>query len=652
MTTPRSLAAALGVLALVPSNEALSAVRRFALVAGANDGGASRVRLRYATSDAEAISRVLFELGGVAQGDSLLLLEPDRARFLAGLDDLGRRVRAARTGSAAGDNEVDRLEVVLYYSGHSDEEGLLPSGERVSWLEVRKRLEALPADVRLAIVDACASGALLRSKGGVHRPPFLVDASSAVSGHAYLTSSSADEVAQESDRIGGSFFTHHLVSGLRGAADHTKDGRVTLSEVYQHAFHETLASSERTQKGPQHPNYDIDLAGSGDMVLTDLRHTAALLVLEPDLDGRLFVRDPKGRLVVELSKVPGQEVGIGLAAGRYHLALHDGRTVHAAEVSLGSGTSARMSMRAFLEVDPEVATARGDEPARVLVAPEPLEPGDAPTHRVRVSLVPYVAFPPPAPGGDFVHPFSWNLVGGVARKVEGLEMAGVFNVETESFRGVQTAGVANVVRGPVDGVQLAGVLNVAGDVDGFQWAPVNVARRVTGLQLGLLNVADHVDGESIGLLSFVGNGYKELSVWTGDFARLGASFKLGGPHVYTVFTAAGNPERVAPSWLAAMGFGGHLPMGRLYTDFDLQAGGTSEGIVFDDTGGSLLVMLRVALGLRLGRLHLWGGPTLNLAMGFDANVDAAGSFGHGTIERFEGDVALRAWPGFALGVGL
>jgi uncharacterized caspase-like protein len=59
-------------------------------------------------------------------------------------------------------------------------------------------------------------------------------------GYAFLTSSSPDEVAQESDHIGASFFTHYLVSGLRGAADVTGEGKVTLNEAYQFAFNETL----------------------------------------------------------------------------------------------------------------------------------------------------------------------------------------------------------------------------------------------------------------------------------------------------------------------------------------------------------------------------------------------------------------------------
>jgi hypothetical protein len=47
-------------------------------------------------------------------------------------------------------------------------------------------------------------------------------------GHAFLTSSAASEVAQESDRIRASYFTYYLVSGLRGAADVTGEGKVTL----------------------------------------------------------------------------------------------------------------------------------------------------------------------------------------------------------------------------------------------------------------------------------------------------------------------------------------------------------------------------------------------------------------------------------------
>jgi len=70
-----------------------------------------------------------------------------------------------------------------------------------------------------------------------------------------LTSSAADELALESREIRGSFFTHHLVSGLRGTADASGDGRITLSEAYQYAFDHTLTATASTGIR-QHPGYE------------------------------------------------------------------------------------------------------------------------------------------------------------------------------------------------------------------------------------------------------------------------------------------------------------------------------------------------------------------------------------------------------------
>ena len=55
----------------------------------------------------------------------------------------------------------------------------------------------------MAVNRLCASGALTRGKGGLPAAPFLVDASTRVTGQAILTSSSWNEASQESDRIGG-----------------------------------------------------------------------------------------------------------------------------------------------------------------------------------------------------------------------------------------------------------------------------------------------------------------------------------------------------------------------------------------------------------------------------------------------------------------
>ena len=190
--------ALLVVVAAGMSQPVEAEVRRLILAAGANNGGVDRELLRYAVSDAEQFVEVLQEMGGLDPADVLLLRDPDLTAFKQGLADLGRRVQvASRRG--------DRLEVLLYYSGHADEEGLLLAGDHLGYQQLLDSLKTANAAVRIAVLDACNSGSITRIKGGKPKPPFLVDESFDMRGYAFLTSSSADEAAQESDLIEASF---------------------------------------------------------------------------------------------------------------------------------------------------------------------------------------------------------------------------------------------------------------------------------------------------------------------------------------------------------------------------------------------------------------------------------------------------------------
>ena len=286
------LAVLVALACAVPGSAALP-VQRYLLVIGANAGGADRPQLQYAIADAERFARVMVELGGVQQPNEVILRQPKLKELIDALDQLNARVKDARRVKDPG-----RIEVILYYSGHADEQGLLLGSDRYSYRTLRDRLDEIPADVRIAVLDACASGAFTRLKGGKTRPPFLVDESADMRGHAFLTSSAETEAAQESDRIHGSYFTHYLISGFRGAADLSGDGKITLSEAYQFAFNETLGRTVDTRGGAQHPSYDINLSGSGDVVITDVRQTTATIVLGEDLEGRFFIRTAAQELVV------------------------------------------------------------------------------------------------------------------------------------------------------------------------------------------------------------------------------------------------------------------------------------------------------------------------------------------------------------------
>ena len=147
------------LMAGLASAEAPVQVRRLALLVGVNDGGPGRDKLRYAATDAQAFAKVLGELGGVSPADRVLLLDTGRTGLMEGFAKMKALTESARASGA------NRVEVLLYYSGHSDDEGLLLQGERVDYGELRKALGGLTADVRIAVLDSCASGAFARAQG-------------------------------------------------------------------------------------------------------------------------------------------------------------------------------------------------------------------------------------------------------------------------------------------------------------------------------------------------------------------------------------------------------------------------------------------------------------------------------------------------------
>jgi hypothetical protein len=471
----RALALVLSFLAAVPvaAQAAPSPVRRLALLVGVNDGGRERVLLRYAVSDAQAFDKVLVELGGVAAADKRLVLETDRAGLLRELGELRARAEQARASGA------QRVEVLLYYSGHSDEEGLLLRGERVDYGELRRALDALPADVRIAVLDSCASGAFARRKGGSPRPAFLVDVGSRVRGHAILTSSSEDEASQESDRLGGSYFTHHLISGLRGAADSTRDGRVTLNEAYQFAFHETLARTEKTRGGAQHPAYDIELAGSGDLVMTDLRATSAGLFLTEGLAGRLFVRDEAGLLVVELQKVAGRATELGLAPGRYLVRRETDGGASETVITLAEGKRTSLTTEDFRALPLEATVSRGGPEVgpQEGLPPAPWATKEAAEASGRVVVPLDVSLFPPldtntlaARGQPVKNQVALGVVNG-GTELGGIGLALVANLYRAEMFGAMGALAVNVAGGDVHGLQAAGAVNIAGGrLNGVQGA--------------------------------------------------------------------------------------------------------------------------------------------------------------------------------------
>jgi hypothetical protein len=290
-------------------------VRRLALIAGNDQGGRDTRPLTYAAEDAKKLHGILVQLGGVRPEDAVLLLNRPAEELLAALARLEQRAQEAR-------RRGDRTALILYYSGHA-QDGALRLGEtQIPFPALKARLSQAPADIRLGIFDSCKSGALVRTKGVRKAPAFEIqsDARADASGLVILTSSTSDEDSQESDLIAGSYFSHHLASGLRGDADRSGDGRISLSEAYAYAYDRTVADTAESAAGAQHPTFSYDLAGNGDLILTELSHRREGLHFPAGAPaGVYYLVDGKGRVVTEVWKEAGAERKIVLSAGRYQV---------------------------------------------------------------------------------------------------------------------------------------------------------------------------------------------------------------------------------------------------------------------------------------------------------------------------------------------
>ena len=548
--------------------------RRFGLFIGSNNGGRDRVMLRYAVSDAKSVSRVFAGMGGIAEEDNVLLVEPTVAEINRLIDNLGRLAAESRRNAR-------RTELVFYYSGHSDENGILLNRERYGYRELRERINTVQADMRIVILDSCSSGAITRAKGGVKTQPFLFDSSVSAEGYAFLTSSSADETSQESDSIESSYFTHSILAGLRGAADSAGDGLVTLNELYRFAYTETLAKTETSVYGAQHPSYDIQVSGSGDVVLTDIKDISASLLLAGDLTGRISIRDSSGFLVAELTKASSKAMVLGLEPGLYRITLQRGDNFFRAEISLPENTQTRLDMNAFTMI----AGTSGDDLRRGDDFDSDEEQSNNNIYSFFVNVV--------------NEGFRFPLIGfvNIAKGNFSTTELGFVNWNTKNFNGFQ-GGLINTIGGNLNGIQVGLVNTSAGDIAGLQYGLVNTtmafegaqiglvnaaakgghglqlglvntsSKKLKGVQIGLINYADSVEsGVPIGLISIVRHGgYRAIEYSYSEFFPFNLGFRIGVERFYSIIFAALNPfgEHTEERFAAGLGFGSIVPIYRSF----------------------------------------------------------------------------------------
>jgi hypothetical protein len=286
---------------------------KLALIMGNNRGLLSEQPLTYAEHDAEQVFSILTSLGGIEKDRSYLILNQNRDQIETAFHEIIGRVK-----------EIKRTEtkvvLFMYYSGHGSPGYFHVNGKKLSLSQIREWFSSTDVDFKVFIADACFSGSLLETKGGTIAPPVTIttDDTLNTSGAVILTSSSGAENAHELKRLQGSLFTFHLLCGLRGAADYDKNHLVSLLEVINYTGTQTKAAIAGSAI-QQHPVFNIDMAGTSDLVLSQLEKAGVLLTLT-SCDGLYSVIDEQTmNIKMEISLHPKDTITLALDQGRYQV---------------------------------------------------------------------------------------------------------------------------------------------------------------------------------------------------------------------------------------------------------------------------------------------------------------------------------------------
>lgn len=313
--------------------QAQAPIATYAIVVGSNAGGPGQTSLKYAEDDARRVAGLLGELGGYAPDMVDVVVHPTPDQLRDRLVRLSTRVNA---DLAAG----RQARVFFYYSGHARATALDLGDQELPLAELRTRLFSVPAALTVVVLDACQSGAFSRVKGAAPAADFSYNSKNQLdaTGIAVLASSSGSELSQESETLRSSYFTHHLLVGMRGAGDTNHDGQVSIDEAYRYAYHQTLLSTAETAVGGQHVSLEVDLKGHGEIPMSFPRAATSSIELPASLEGKTLVEDRTAKAVVaETYKAKGAAVRIAVAPGEYQVLVRSGSRLQRCQLTAGPG---------------------------------------------------------------------------------------------------------------------------------------------------------------------------------------------------------------------------------------------------------------------------------------------------------------------------
>jgi WD40 repeat protein len=192
--------------------------------------------------------------------------QASKGNILDGLEWLQRQVTAKDTAVLflAGHGVNDPAGVFYFLPADADLEKLKRTG--ISQADITSTVAAIAGKV-LVFMDACHSGNLMdkaKRRGVVVVSPVVNELASAENGAVVFSSATGRQYALENADWGNGAFTKGLVEGIRGKADYTSTGRITVNmlDLYVSERVKELTQGQQTPttvKPPNVPDFPVAL---------------------------------------------------------------------------------------------------------------------------------------------------------------------------------------------------------------------------------------------------------------------------------------------------------------------------------------------------------------------------------------------------------
>ncbi len=122
----------------------------------------------------------------------------------------------------------------------------------IAMREISNIFQRIRSDRIIFIADTCYSGAsggrtMVASKARDSLSEKFFERISKGKGRVIISSSSANEISKEDDKLKHGIFTYYLLEGLKGQADHDSDGIITVSELFSYLSRKVPEASGQDQ---------------------------------------------------------------------------------------------------------------------------------------------------------------------------------------------------------------------------------------------------------------------------------------------------------------------------------------------------------------------------------------------------------------------